>query len=139
MSKMITLNVGGTPDELKRINAAVEALAQEEDWPADMTFQVALVLEELEMNIMHYAYDGDQTATSQIDISSEDDRLVIEILDHGKPFNPLEDADAPNLDASLEERESGGLGIHLMVSMMDEVRYRRESNKNRLTLVKRRD
>ena len=136
MSKMITLNVGGTPDELKRINAAIEALAEEERWPADMTFQVALVLEELEMNIMNYAYDGDETATSKIDISSDDERLVIEILDSGKPFNPLEDAKRPDLDAALEDRETGGLGIHLMISMMDEVRYRRESNKNRLTLVK---
>ncbi len=57
------------------------------------------------------------------------------IADDGVPFNPL-GAEAPDIDASLEEREIGGLGIHLVRSLMDDVSYQRRIGKNVMTLVK---
>jgi len=139
MSREIVLNIGGTPDELERINAAVEALAEQEDWPAELTFQIILVLEELEMNIIRHAYHDDGSARSRIVLNSEPSRLTIEVIDHGPPFNPLTDAKTPDVDAPLEDRKVGGLGVYLVRSMMDDISYRREDDKNCLTLVKRRD
>ena len=63
---------------------------------------------------------------------------MIEISDDGQPFNPLKDAPKPDLEAALEDRPIGGLGIHLVLTMMDEMHYRRENERNHLTLVKRR-
>ena len=139
MSREITLNIGGSPAELERINAAVEEMAETEGWPAELIFQTTLVLEELEMNIMNYAYSGDESAHSQITLRSDPKLLTIEVSDSGKPFNPLEDAKEPDLDASLQDRKIGGLGVYLARSLMDEISYRRENDRNYLTLLKRRD
>ena len=139
MSREITLQIGGSAAELARITAAVEDLAETEGWPAELVFQTTLVLEELEVNIMNYAYGDDESVQSQITLRSEPDRLTIEISDSGTAFNPLEDAREPDLDAALEDRRIGGLGIHFVRTLMDEVSYRREDGRNHLTLVKRRD
>ena len=140
MSRQITLDLGGTPDELERINVAIEELAENENWPKELVFQIGLVLEELEMNIINHAYEKDDClsgrAGSRIVLRSDADRLTIEITDDGKPFNPLQDAKKPDLDAGLEERKVGGLGVHLVRKLMDEISYRREDGQNRLTLVK---
>ena len=56
----------------------------------------------------------------EIDLISDADALTIEIRDDGKPFNPLSDAPEPDLDAGIEDRPIGGLGIHLVLTMMDE-------------------
>ncbi len=139
MGREVVLDIGGEPDELNRIRDAVEKMAREERWPAELGGQVMLVLEELEMNIMQYAYDPDEPPKSRIILTSDVDRLTIQVVDHGRPFNPLKDAPEPDLDAALPERQVGGLGIHLARSMMDEIDYRREDGGNRLTLVKRRN
>jgi anti-sigma regulatory factor (Ser/Thr protein kinase) len=62
--------------------------------------------------------------------------LVASVIDDARPFNPLE-APKPNLDAPLEDRELGGLGIHLVRSLMDHVSYSRDEDKNVLTVRKR--
>ena len=66
---------------------------------------------------------------------SDENSLTIEIVDDGRPFDPLTDAPKPDVNAELEDRNIGGLGIHLVRKMMDDVRYRREEGKNHLTLV----
>ena len=57
------------------------------------------------------------------------------ITDDGMPFNPLS-AEAPDTDLSLEDREIGGLGIHLVRNLIDDVTYNRRIDKNVMTLVK---
>ena len=57
------------------------------------------------------------------------------ISDDGKPFNPFQLA-APNTEASIEERDIGGLGIHLVKKMFDSVNYQRNIEKNVVTLIK---
>jgi sigma-B regulation protein RsbU (phosphoserine phosphatase) len=66
------------------------------------------------------------------------ERLTVTISDDGLPFNPLS-AKAPDTKASLEDRDIGGLGIHLVRSMVDDVSYHRRIDKNVLTLVKQLD
>jgi anti-sigma regulatory factor (Ser/Thr protein kinase) len=64
----------------------------------------------------------------------ENNRLIIEISDSGIPFDITKKAD-PDINASTEVREIGGLGIFLIKKMMDEVRYRREEGRNILDLI----
>ena len=70
----------------------------------------------------------------QVEASGE--RIVVSIADDGIPFNPF-DADTPDTDLALEERTLGGLGIHLVLKVMDKVAYQRRTDKNVLTLVKK--
>jgi serine/threonine-protein kinase RsbW len=139
MSAQRSLLIANELDELQKINAAIEELAEEENWSPDVTFQIGLAVEELGVNIVNYGHDDDKAHEISIVISSDDEAITIEIEDDGHAFNPLSDAPAPDLDAEVEDRTVGGLGIHLVRTMMDEVHYQRQQNKNCLTLVKRRD
>ena len=139
MSAQRSLLIANELDELRKVNAAIEEFAEEENWSPDLTFQIGLAVEELGVNIVNYGHDDDKAHEIKIVISSEDEAITIEIEDDGNAFNPLQDAPEPDLDAEVEDRTVGGLGIYLVRTMMDEVRYERQQNKNCLTLVKRRD
>ncbi len=139
MSATLSLRIETRREELRRLDAAVEKLAQAEGWPPDLVFQIKLVLEELAINILNHGHDDGRSHEIEIELTSNTDALTIEITDDGRPFDPLTDAPPPDLDSAIEDRVPGGLGIHLVRSMMDELRYRREQDKNRLTLIKRRN
>ena len=139
MSAALSLRIATRLDELPRLDAAVEDFAQEQAWPPDLVFQVKLVLEELGVNIVNHGHDDDARHEIEIEIASAADALTIEIADDGRPFDPLTEAPEPDIESALEDRPIGGLGVHLVRTMMDEARYRREEGKNRLTLVKRRE
>ena len=140
MSAKLTLNIERSHDELGRITDAVDDLGHKEDWSNDLLFRVHLVLEELVLNIIDYGFDdGKEEHELEVVLISEDDNLTIEITDDGIPFDPLTDAKKPDVDAPLEDRPIGGLGVHLVRTMMNEVSYRWEDGKNHLTLVATRE
>ena len=145
MSETVHLRIGSeskasNEDNLLYIQGTVEELGQREYWPESLTFKVNLVLEELGLNILTHGTKGtDSRPEIEIVLTSEDDALTIEVSDNGHPFNPLEDAIDPNVDALLEDRSVGGLGVHLVRTLMDDLHYQRDDGKNRLTLVARRE
>lgn len=95
--------------------------------------EVNLAVEEVFANISHYAY---QPGSGEVTIKvSSEHMLMIEFVDAGIPFNPLE-KDNPDITLSAEERENGGLGVFIIRKMMDNVTYRYENGKNILTLIK---
>ncbi|MXZ10676.1 MAG: ATP-binding protein [Gemmatimonadetes bacterium] len=134
-----SLCIASDLSELERLHDAVAELGEAGDWPPDLVYQVDLVLEELIVNTVNYGYDDDARHEIEVTLTSDEDVFTVEIIDDGHAFNPLSDAPEPDLDAGIEDRPIGGLGIHLMRVMMDDVHYRREENKNHLTLVKRRN
>lgn len=135
---MLSLRLESRLDELQRLEAAVEDLGEREQWPPSLLYQVKLVLEEVIVNIVNYGYEGGGHKID-VDLISEPDVLTIKIVDDGRAFDPLTQAPAPDVDASLEDRPIGGLGVYLVQTLMDEAHYRREQDRNHLTLVKRRD
>jgi serine/threonine-protein kinase RsbW len=95
-----------------------------------------LVLEELLTNIISHAYADEGAHFIQITISCENGVLVVCVKDDGIPFNPVT-AEEPDIKSALEEREIGGLGIHLIKQFMDDIVYERVENRNILTLKKK--
>lgn len=99
-------------------------------------YQVNLALEEILVNIAKYAYPDDKGI---IDISYEIDdnnkQLKVVIKDKGIEFNPLEKED-PDLEASVENRKIGGLGIYIVKKIMDDIKYQRINNENVLEIIK---
>ena len=134
MSASASLKIAPTLDQLERIAAIVEDLGEQDDWPPDLIFKVNLVLDELSVNIVNY---GGEASEIEVSLDADADEVRVEISDDGRPFDPLTDAMEPDLDAPLEDRPIGGLGIHLVREMMDELHYSREDGKNRLAMVKR--
>ena len=137
MSAKLSLKMGFEAADLPRIQAAIGEFSREQDWPPDIEFQVDLVLEELVLNVVNHGNDGGE-GEIVIELVSEAEMVTIQIIDDGRPFDPLTDAPEPDTESGIEDRAVGGLGIHLVRTMMDEVSYRREENKNHIRLVKRR-
>jgi len=87
------------------------------------------------VNVINYAYPdkyGNIEITYEV---KEDKRFVVEIVDWGIPFDPLS-LPKPDVEAPMEKRKVGGLGVYLIRTIMDEVNYRRDQNRNILTLAK---
>ena len=139
MKEKRSLCIASDLSELDRLHDAVAELGEAGDWPPDLVYQVDLVLEELIVNTVNYGYDDDARHEIEVTLTSDEDVFTVEIIDDGHAFNPLSDVSEPDLDAKIEDRPIGGLGIHLVRVMMDEVHYCREENKNHLTLIKRRN
>lgn len=95
---------------------------------------IMISCEEIIVNIVHYAYK-DEEGNLNIEIENLSDELKIIFSDSGVPFNPLT---IKEVDTSLplEERKIGGLGIHLVKKLMDDVQYEFIENKNHLTIIK---
>lgn len=123
-------------DELPQLVESVEALGERDGWPGELTFRVSLVIDELAQNVVDYAY-ADAVGNVEVAVISEPEAVVIEIVDEGRPFDPLTQAPEPDLTSSLEDRPVGGLGVHFTKTLMDDVEYFRESGQNRLRIVAR--
>ena len=96
---------------------------------------VTLAVEEAFVNVCRYAYSGG-VGEVEVRTRTADGEVVVEIVDDGEPFDPLESA-TPNPDASLDDRRAGGMGILLLRSVTDGLRYRREDDRNVLEIVVR--
>ena len=137
MSAKLRLIVETKLEEMERLASAIEDFGRDDNWPESLTYQVHLALEELWLNVVNYGHDGGFHEV-EIELTSEPSAVTIHITDDGKPFDPLHEAPNPHVDDALDDRPIGGLGVYLVQTMMDEMEYKREEGKNRLTLVKRR-
>ena len=99
-----------------------------------MDFGVAL--EEVFVNIVHHAYPDNGEHTICVDLNVQDGIVTMTVEDDGVSFDPL---GAPRADttSTLDERPIGGLGIHLIRSLMEQVLYERDCGRNRLIMKKR--
>ena len=127
-----------TLEELHRICALIEDFGEQQQWPPDLTYQVHLVIDEVGTNVVEHGRTF-EAQSMEVKIISDRRSVIIEITDDGKPFNPLQDAPSPDFSAALEDRQIGGLGLHLIRELMDEESYERAHGKNQLTLVKLRE
>lgn len=135
-----------TIENFDKVTAFVEEELENNEVDMKSSMQLTIALEEIYVNIAHYAYsktdaDGNvipNTGTGpmklSIDVSSE--QVLMTFEDKGIPYNPLEKAD-PDITLSAEEREIGGLGIYMVKQSMDDVVYEHRDGKNILTLVKK--
>ena len=108
--------------------------------PEEIVMPINLALEEAVSNVMLYAYPGKSgqlfvECNKAVSDQPSAIRLIFTITDSGIAFDPTQQKEA-DITLSAEEREIGGLGIHLVKQIMDEVRYERTEDKNILTLVK---
>ncbi len=115
---------------------AFETFAEQTGLSPVVQSKVAMVFDELLNNTISYGYQDDDEHTIDIQVDVYPSYLSVVIRDDGVPFNPFTRED-PNIELSIEDREIGGLGIHLVRNVMDEVSYERKVNQNVLTLVKR--
>lgn len=122
--------------EIEKLNALVRRFGELHEVPSRALYAVNLALDELVTNTILYGFDDPADQWFQVRIEVSGSELRGELVDEGRSFNPLE-FPMPDLTAPLRDRELGGLGLHLVRSLMDRLDYRRDGSKNVLTLMKR--
>lgn len=124
-------------DQLHVIVETIDVLSSEWNISSKASMELNLVLEELFTNIVFYAFPDKKEHLIDICFSlSTSGVLEVVIVDDGKYFDLIEASEEVKLDAAIEERKVGGLGIHFVKQMMDEMHYQRKGGKNIVTLKK---
>ena len=95
--------------------------------------EINICLDELFTNIVLYGFEDDLEHIIRFRINFNDNALILNIEDNGIPFNPLIKKDS-DLPADINKANIGGLGIHIVKKLMDDIWYERKRGKNRLTL-----
>ena len=123
-------------ETIPQLNEFIDSVAEEVGLEMSLTMSLNLALEEAVVNVMEYAYPEGQKGNVEIEVTADQEWMTFVIADTGIAFDPTmkEDADTT---LSAEERPIGGLGIFLVRQLMDVIDYKREGNKNVLTLQKK--
>lgn len=125
--------------DVKELDSLFEyssTLLQVLDFSKRDIIMINTALEEVFVNVAKYAYED--SGEVEVTLSNDKNKVTFVFRDSGKPFNPLTKED-PNITASSEEREVGGLGIYMVKNIMDETDYEYKDHHNVLTLVKYRN
>ena len=130
------LVVEATDESLEAMQAFVEERLEAADCPMKLRLQIGVAVEEIFVNIAHYAYAPSVgKATVRVEVSDDPVTVAITFVDHGVPYDPLAKED-PNVSLPAQDREIGGLGIFMTKRLMDEVKYEYRDGRNILTLKK---
>lgn len=124
-------------DGVNQAHAIIDEFSESEQWPSELEFQMRLMLEELVMNVVSYGL-AEENPVIRLSLSSDESEARAVLADNGPEFNPLEAAPDADVETSVEMRQVGGLGVHFVKTIADDVRYERTEGMNILTIVKRR-
>ena len=131
----LTLIVKNDLSELARVAEAIETHGEARSWPMKWIMNANLSLDELITNIVSYRYVDTDAHEIRIALTEKERSLEIVVEDDGVAFDPFSEAPTPDLDADVEERRIGGLGVYFVKTLMDEVFYERRDGRNRITLI----
>lgn len=136
MEIMKELIIEAKPENVTAVQEFIESHIA--DCPSSAQSQIGIAVDEIFSNIANYAYSGSDgvgaDGVATVRIAAGDD-ITIEFEDGGVPYDPLAKED-PDTTLTASERDIGGLGIHIVKNIMDSVEYRRDGNKNVLTIKK---
>ena len=122
--------------ELDSLCENLETFGEKFGFSKKLIFEINLALDELFTNIISYGFKDGKEHIVKMTLTPQNDELCLCIEDDGKPFNPV-DFETPDVSCTVEECKIGGLGIHIMKKLMDEICYERCNDKNMLTLKKK--
>ncbi len=129
---LIRLIVPGEEERVEDLNASLEAVLTRHRIDPGLRGDVRLIVEELASNaITHGGVDAQ--AELSVRLTIVDGLLNLEFRDDGAPFDPL-DAPEPDLDADIMDRDIGGLGLHLIRQLAEELHYERIDDSNLLRI-----
>lgn len=134
-SPALHLTICNDLSEIGRIAPIVEEFCTDHRLGDEIAHAINLSLDELLTNTIKYGYDDAVRHDIEIRLTVQDDQMTVVLDDDARAFDPTVASD-PDIDADLDDRPLGGLGIHFVRAMMDDVHYRRLDGRNQLTLVK---
>ncbi len=133
---MKELNLTASDDTLYTVLDEVREMLVTAGATEDQIIPITIAVEEVYVNIAHYAYGGKPgEAIVGMEIEQEPRAIKLVFKDRGIPYNPLEKED-PDITLSAEERGIGGLGIFMVKNTMDKVEYEYSGGQNILSMEK---
>jgi len=131
----VTLLLVNERTEIQRLGEMAERFGADQRLSDEEVMSINLVLDEVVTNIIDYGFEDTARHEIRVTMGVEGRTLSIEIEDDARAFDPLA-APPPDLTLPLEERPVGGLGIHIVRTVMDHVEYQRRDGHNILTMRK---
>ena len=133
---MKKLTIPADVQNLERVQSFIDAELEDSGCPMKTQMQIDIAVEELFVNICHYAYaPGTGDAEIGVRVEGEPARVEITFSDSGVPYNPLE-KDDPDVNHGAEDRQIGGHGIFMAKTIMDDMQYEYRDGRNCLCISK---
>lgn len=133
---MKQIKVKADTSELDNVLSFADAILEELGCSVKAQMQIDIAIEEIFVNIAHYAYpESEGEAVIYVEPGESGSSVTITFEDEGIQYDPLKNED-PDITLSAEDRPIGGLGIFMVKKSMDEVSYEYKDGKNRLTIKK---
>ncbi len=130
----LTFRVEAGSAGIRQAAGELDAFGAAHGLPGDGAWPLQLALDEVLSNIGHHGSAGPEATTIEVAIEYRDGALELTVSDDGPAFDPLQ-LPEPDVQAPLEKRDPGGLGIHLVRRLMDRVEYKRDGGRNHLTMT----
>jgi serine/threonine-protein kinase RsbW len=134
-----SLTVPGRYDQIAPICDFVAQAAEKAGFDDDTVFHVQLACDEACTNVIEHSYGAENVGDITVSCQVQSSGFTVTIRDHGRPFDPNDIAEpqVPTNNNDMDRLKVGGLGIHFMRKLMDEVRFTFDQKGNTLTLIKR--
>ncbi len=133
--KKLSITLQNRISELEKLNRKLRAFGEGIGLPKAYTFQINLAVEELFTNIVKYGYADDDTHIIAVAVSCNEGKITIRVEDNGIPFDPAAKRTSKVKDP-VENCKIGGLGLHLVKKIMDDIVYERCEGKNVIVMTK---
>ncbi len=130
-----TVRIENDLAEIAKVDETLDDFAEQFGVPPAIAATFHIIFDDLLNNVISYGFSDEQRHFIDISLELTESSLIVSIADDGVPFNPLAET-APDTTLSIEDRPIGGLGIHIVVNMVDDISYQRTADKNVLTLTK---
>jgi serine/threonine-protein kinase RsbW len=133
--KNVSIKLKNRISELERLGQKLQAFGEGIGLSKRCVFQINLAVDELFTNIVKYGFADDNIHYIAVTLSHRDGTISIRVEDNGIPFDPAA-KQTSELKDQIEDCKIGGLGLHLVKKIMDDIAYERRGGKNVITLIK---
>ena len=131
----VTVRIENDLSEIPKVDEKLDEFAEQFGLPPAIAATFHIIFDDLLNNVISYGFNDEQRHFIDISLELTANSLIVSIADDGVPFDPLTKA-TPDTTLSIEDRQIGGMGIHLVINMVDDINYQRTADKNVLTLTK---
>lgn len=136
MNTTKVFTIANSKQELKDLINDIESFLTGCDITEDTRHVCSIAIDEIVTNIISYAYNDQDQHKITVTLTLQNEEISGAIEDDGQPFDPL-NFPLPDIEQPIEDRSIGGLGIHIVRRMMDQIEYQRQGNRNRISFVKK--
>ncbi len=131
----VTVRIENDLSEISKVDEKLDEFAEQFGVPPAIAATFHIIFDDLLNNVISYGFADEQRHFIDVSLELTGNSLIVSIADDGVPFDPLAET-APDTTLSIEDRPIGGMGIHLVINMVDDISYQRTADKNVLTLTK---